>query len=214
MVASCAIDDEIPIDPCQNEFVGSFELTETSKDVFPYLEITDSTNIIFTNESGEEAVYNIKFPFSGMFNAWVPKPCPVNEEEEIQFEYETEFNSVELRSEDRPIAFGLTLQTRLDYDDPAAGKVSDIFMIHTYDSIESTFFGFQVFNMVADIRTSTLSTWEAEYFESIEINNKVLTDVYKTDFVDPFIILYYSFDYGIAAFTDNEEVQWVFDRFE
>lgn len=214
LLPACAIDDDIPIDPCMDEFVGTFDLLPTSEDVFPYLDLPLTTNFVFVNEMEEEIQYNMDAIVDINVTGSIPKPCPENDELELIYRYESGFKAVNLLCEDNPLVLRMSLQTRLDFQDPTSEKVSDIFSIFARDSDVDIFTAFQVYYMVVDPRNSDGPTFGPDYFETITIGNKTFTDIYKTNFSDPFLTLYYSFEEGIVAFTDLDDVQWVLDRIE
>ncbi len=214
MISSCAIDDDIPIDPCQDEFVGSFDLLPTSDEVFPYFDLPITSKVIFVNEVGEEAIYQIGFPVSLKVTSNIPKPCAENLDFNINYSYETDYKGLQFESDENSISFSLNLSARIDFDDPAAGRVSDVFTIFGHDKENDTGTRFGIFSMVADQRTSTNDLPGPRYYESLQFLNRTFTDVYISETLNPFTTLYYTKEQGIVSFRDVDDVLWALDRIE
>lgn len=211
---SCAIDDDIPIDLCQDEFIGNFVLLQSSKEVFPYHDLPVETSFFFVNETNDEIVYKSSIFLNSLISISIPTPCPADEEVNNLYDYRIEMISGTFQSTQNSMTFQLTLQVRIDADDPGSSKVADEFSVHAKEFGDDFLNAEQVFSMIADQRNSSQTSSTPLFFETIEVNDRTLTNVYKTEIADPFSEIYYSFEFGIVAFTDLDDVQWVLDRIE
>ena len=116
--------------------------------------------------------------------------------------------------------FTLEMRSILDSDDYSGEKISDYFRVEAFDPVlegTNVLAGLQnrqtMFVMLANQRTSTkdYSSVYRDYFESISVLNKTFSEVYTYDYI---YRTYYNKEFGIVAFTDFDNQQWVLDRIE
>jgi hypothetical protein len=185
------------IDPEIN--LGTFSLLQSSIDKIPY---NNKKGVVFVDSLNNE----VSFKFTNFGRTLqeekfytsdpnIPKSVAI-------YKLTSYANNYVLENDSLMIHFYMKLYVVPDLTNPTQKMVADLFWIRG---------DFYNYSDYIDIRTSSFK--KKNVINNFNINNRDFTDVSFNDSSDPFIKMYFNYDYGIVSFKDKKGKTWRFERF-
>jgi len=107
----------------------------------------------------------------------------------------------------------LTIESSLDYNLSAPGKVSDVFNIWYSYPDPPPYGASQVFFATIALRTGSYTDQNIDIPE-MRVFGKTFSDVERTNFSSPSVVVWYNQTEGIVCFKAPDGRRWRFDGFK
>lgn len=200
---------------CDVEFLGKYQLEESSKLFQPQYCEAIGNKITYKNDKGtllDLAVYQKGYGETNVIhNSFVPCAGDTNKYKGYCIDYQQLW--ISLRSDQTGLDISMYVLTAPDYDNAAAKHVGDFLKITRKKSANAFW---QDFYAVINRRSLSYDKTELqEYYPEIELLGRKFTEVISNDislFVDPKPYKYYfNKEVGLIGFVDSAGVLWVIE---
>lgn len=200
---------------CSIEFVGKFQLEESSKAYQPQYCEPIGKSIRYRNEKGETIELKIDDKTYQKSNAIYSAafPCPGDSTKTVGYCIDFERLQVGLREQTDKLDLTISVETKPDMRNPGPGRAGDFLVItRTKNNIL-----YSDANFVLNKRTlSYEEDFNQVHLNQVELLGKTYTDVLTNDitfFANPKPYKYYfNKGTGLIGFVDSDGVLWVIEE--
>lgn len=193
-----------------DEEIGAFSLLPSSLSYTPY---PGRDSVSFVDSLGTSIVFSLNEGELDDFQGALIKYDVNVPGDTVRYCYQAEKKSFVLEHKEKDLRFILTIESSLDYNLSAPGKVSDVFNIWYSYPDPPPYGASQVFFATIALRTGSYTDQNIDIPE-MRVFGKTFSDVERTNFSSPSVVVWYNQTEGIVCFKAPDGRRWRFDGFK